>query len=429
MITLELSPWLVALLVPPILFIEGLFSGAEIALLSVDRLELQKQSALGNRGARLALELAAVPERILSTTLVMTCACVVSITSLIELVLSQEQVAGSSFWAIAITSPLVVIFGELIPKTVSQRYNLTLAPRVAYAVTIAFYLLYPITRVISLYTAGVSRFVGPIEEMLTGRKRTTRDELRSMLTYSKRESEIKSSEKKMIRRILDFKDSEAKHALIPLVRIEAIEDVTTVRETLEKFEHHRHSRMPVYSERVDNIVGVLEVSDLFSAVDLQQPIRNYMSSAYYVAETQALDDLLFEMRREDLEMVVVVDEHGGAIGILTLEDIVEEVVGEIRDEYDSEATPYRQTGDAEWMVLGRIELETLNEALKLDLPQGNYETLAGFLLQQFGRIPETRDELYFDTPSGTHQFIIHKANERRIESVLIKRVSKPTPAE
>jgi len=164
--------------------------------------------------------------------------------------------------------------------------------------------------------------------MLVGKRRTTREELRALLSYNKKESELKPSEKKMIKRIFDFSDSEAKHALIPLVRVEAIDESATVRQALERFEKHRHSRMPVFSGRIDNAIGILDIADLLSTADLEQPIRHFTSSAHFVAETQSLEDLLVEMRDEDIEMVIVVDEHGGAVGVLTFEDIVEEIVGE-----------------------------------------------------------------------------------------------------
>ena len=165
--------------------------------------------------------------------------------------------------AIAISSPLVVLLGELIPKTIYQRYSLKTALWVAYPVNWTYWILYPVTRLLSSYTARLSRIIAPIEELLTGKRRTTREELRALLSYGKKETEIKTSEKRMIKRIFDFKDTEAKHTLIPLVKIEAVRDITTVREALEKFQRNRHSRMPVYADRIDNIIGVLEAASYF----------------------------------------------------------------------------------------------------------------------------------------------------------------------
>jgi CBS domain containing-hemolysin-like protein len=409
------------LLLPPLLLIEGLFSGSEIALLSADKLTLKRKARAGDKGAKIALELATHPERVLSVTLLMTCLCVTAVSALIALY-CLDRFGDRSHWiAVALSSPLIVLLGELIPKTIYQGHADRIAPWAAYPVSVAYTALYPVTRTLSLYTSRVSRMIGPIEELLSGKRRTTREELRSLMSYGKRETEIKSSEKRMIKRIFDFADTEAKHALIPLVKVEAIEDSATVREALERFDRHRHSRVPVYSDRIDNIVGVLESSDLFGA-DLAQPIRNSMSSAHYIAETQSLDDLMADMHREDLEMVVVVDEHGGAVGILTLEDIVEEIVGEIRDEYDQEARLFKEMAENHWLVQARMEIDAINDQLKIHLPQGDYETLSGFLLQQFSRIPEARDELFFNTSSGLFKFTIRQATERAIQSVEIEKI-------
>ncbi len=417
---LHMSIWTLVWIVPPLLLLEGLFSGSEIALLSADRLKLKALAAKGSRGAKLAFELADQPERVLSATLFITSLCVIGISSIIGLYVNSLQTDHADLLSIAFTSPLVVLVGELIPKTIYQKYATELAPWVAYPVQWVYWTFLPVTRILSSYTSKLSRLLGPIEELLTGKKHSTREELRSLLLYGKKESQIKSSEKKMIKRIFDFKDTEAKHALIPLIRVEAIEDTSTIKEALERFKSHRHSRMPVYKDRVDNIIGVLEISDLFLSSDTSQTISNHITPAHYVAETQSLDDLLNEMRVEDNEMVVVVDEYGGAVGILTLEDIVEEIVGEINDEYDSDVQTFRQLTDRSWLVQARMEIVQMNEQLKLDIPEGEYETLSGFLLQQFGRIPEIGDELYFDTAAGSLKFAIKKASERQIESVSIE---------
>jgi len=421
---MNLSLKTLLILIPILLLCEGFFSGAEIALLSADKLALKKQTQQGLWGSQKALTLAAHPEQVLSTTLFITSMCVISISSLIALYFLAAQPQHSELLAVLTTSPLVVIFGELLPKTLYQRNATKIARWIAPTISLFFWIFFPITRLLSAYMTRLSRFVGPIEEMLMGKKKNSREEIRSILSYTRRETELKSSEKRMIKRIFDFKDSQTKHALIPLVRVDAVEDTTTVEETLKIFVRHRHSRMPVYSERIDNIIGILEFSDLFAATDFRQPIKNYVSSAYYVPETQALEDVIREMREEDNEMAIVVDEHGGAVGVLTFEDIVEEIVGEISDEYDTDAPPYKELSDSSWLVLARMEIQQINDQLKLNIPQGDYETLSGFLLQQFGRIPDSRDELFFTTSAGNIKFTIRKATQRQIESVLIEKTEE-----
>lgn len=415
----------VSFIVTPILLIEGFYAGSEIALLSADQLSLKAKAQQGSHRARKTLELLKFPERILSTTLLMTSLCVIGTSSIMTLYFLSKNHHNAEFISILVTSPLIVILGELIPKTIFQRYSRFVVPWVAYPIHFTFLAFYPITKMLSLYTSRVTRMMKPIEEMLTGKRKSTRDEIRALLTFTRKESEIKPTERSMIKRIFDFKDTEAKHALIPLVKVEAIDETATIHEALGKFQRNRHSRMPIYSERIDNIVGVLEMSDLFSAVAnpelLSHSVKKYMSNPHYVAETQSLEDLLFTMKREDNEMVVVVDEYGGAVGILTFEDIIEEIVGEIEDEYDYEISPYKELNSRSWLIQARMEIQQINEALRLDIPEGDYDTVGGFLLQQFARIPEPGDELYFETASSSLKFIIKKANVRQIEFVIVER--------
>lgn len=419
---MALELWQLLVLIPPLILLEGFFAGSEIALLSADRLAIQKLLNQGDSRARLVLELTKHPERILSTTLLMSSICVIAISALITVYCLEFSVDHANLIAILITSPLVVLFGELIPKMIYQRRATFLAPWVAYPVNWTYWIFFPITRTLSSYTTRLSRIVRPLEALLAGKRQSTREEIRELLTYTKRETEITSSEKQMIKRIFDFRSTQAQHALIPLVRVNAIEDTATVKDALEQFNKHRHSRMPMYSERVDNIIGILEISDLLPAIDLNQSIKPYITPAHYAAETQSLQDLLLDMRRQAIEMVIVVDEHGGAVGILTAEDIVEEVVGEISDEYDYETLPYKPVSNDSWIIQARMEIQQINEILKLELPEGNYETLSGFLLQQFGRIPEARDELFFNTPVGLLKFTIQQATERHIELVLVQKL-------
>lgn len=416
----ELSTNTLLTLLIPLLAIEGFFSGSEIALLSADPLSLKSKAAKGSSRAKLALDLARHPERVLTSTLVMTAFCVILISALCS-IWARGRFGDRSEWvAVGIASPLVVILGELIPKTIYQKYANTLAPWVSYPVSLVYLVFYPITRTISVYTAGLARMLRPVEELLTGKSESGRDELLTLLSYGKRESELGLNAKRMIRRIFDFEATEAKHILIPLIKVEAIEEHATILDALERFKSHRHSRMPVYKGRIDNIIGILEIADLFHAPDPHQSVRNFIENATYIAETHHLDDLLKTMRQEETEMVVIVDEYGGAIGILTFEDIVEEIVGEIEDEHDDEVLEFKELAKNRFALQARMEITSINERLNLELPEGDYETLGGFLLQQFSKIPEAGDELIFDTATASLKITVRKANERQIQSVLIE---------
>jgi putative hemolysin len=401
------------------LILEGIFSGAEMALISADRLQLSKQAQLGNKGAKLALELLSKPERVLATALVGTNICVAFQAALTTLYVFHNWGPKYDLYGVALLSPAILIFGELLPKTIYQRYAEQMAPRVAPFIQAARLIFAPITWTLGRYTDWLSRILNPLEEAITGRQRPShREELRYLLTYGQKETSLKTSERRMIKRILDFTKAEAKNALIPLVRVDMIEDTITVAEALDAFHNYGHSRLPVYKDRVDNVVGMLHVFDLFAEADLTRPITQVMQAAFYVPVTQQLENLLFTMQKRGIQMGIVVDEYGGAVGIVTLEDILEEIVGDIKDEYDHDSAQFRETGKDQYMIQGQMEISSINELLKMGLPRGDYETLAGFLLQQFNRIPDEGDELYY----GELKFVVRKASNRLIQLVEVTRI-------
>lgn len=398
------------------LLLQGFFSGSEMALISADRLLLKKQAEKGNRGAKLALELLKKPEHVLATTLVGTNLCVALEAVAVTLYLLNHYGPDYEFYSVLVLSPLSLVFGEVLPKTIYQSYSEVLAPKIAPLIRFIRILFAPVTWILGRYTDWISKWLQPLEEAITGRQPVThREELRSLLTYGRKETTLKNSERRMIRKIFDFSKAEVKNALIPLVNLQMIEDTVTTHEALALFEKYGHSRLPVYHERVDNVIGVLHLFDVFVEQDPQKKITQLMQQSFYAPETQRLFDLQFTMQKRGIQMAVVVDEYGGAVGAVTLEDILEEIVGDIKDEYDSEATSYRELNAKEFLVQGRMEIKAINENLKFSIPHGHYETLAGFLLQQFGRIPEEGDELYF----SNMKFLVRKANNRSIQTVQI----------
>jgi putative hemolysin len=409
------------LLVMLILVVEGFFSGSELALLSADRIQLRKLSKAGDGGASLALRLLDTPERILSTTLVMTSSCVMAISVLLTLEFRQLYDGHGEVYAVIAGSALVIIFGELIPKFIYRKHAATLAPRVAAPIFLTQRLLSPVLRLTTIYTSQISRVMEPIERLWSG-KRNVKDELSGLLTVDSNDTQIKNTEKRLIRKILKFRDKIAKDGLVPLVQVDAIEKTATLREAFEVYQQKKHSRLPVYDERIDNIVGTLELTHVIRVTDLKQTVARHMKPPSYVAESQKLEDILHEMIAKDSQMSIVVDEYGGAVGILTREDIFEQIVGDIQDEDDPEKSSIRVLSPNKWVVRAKATIVELNEQSLIELPEGDYDTVGGFLLRQFSRIPEVGDELYFDTRAGQILFVIREGSSRRIESVTIERI-------
>jgi len=406
-----------------IVILEGFFSGSELALLSCDRLFLRRKAKSGNKGAQLALKLQDSSEKILSTTLIVTSSCVMAITVLTTLESRRLFGEGGEKYAIFLASGTVIIFGELLPKLLFRRKATTFAPIVAIPIYYFQIAISPFTRLVSAYTKQLERVARPIEALWSG-KRSPKDELQGLLSQETKNTNIRSHERKMIRKILKFREVAAKDALLPLVQVDAIEKTATVAAAIEEFDRHRHSRMPVYDERVDNVVGVIELTSLMRAPDLLVPIDQYVQTAHFSSDSQKLSEVWKDMNESNSKMNVIVDEYGGALGILTREDIVEQIVGDLQDEDDPESRDYRQISENKWSAKGSCPINQLNDALKIELPEGDYDTLAGFLLRQFGRIPEQGDEVYYATKSGQIHFQIRSASAKRIESIVITRITR-----
>ncbi len=415
------SPFIIAL-VFICLLVEGFFSGSELALLSADKLILKKKSKQGDFGASLALRLLKHPDRILSSTLLLTNTCVMAISVLLTIEFRRIVEERGELYAVLTGSLLVIIFGELIPKFMYRKFSATMAPKVAIPIFYTQKFLYPILFLTNLYTGLIGKALGPFERAWAGKKQTPKDELHGLLTVNSNDTQIKTTEKRLIKKILKFRDKIAKDGLVPLIQVDAIEKQSTLAETFELYQQKKHSRLPVFDERIDNVVGVLELNSIIRQVDLKQKIDRFIKPAVYVSETQKLEEILIEMHEQDFQLAIVVDEYGGAVGILTREDIFEQIVGDIEDEDDPEKKLIRVKGAHEWLIQARTSISQINEELQIELPEGDYDTLGGFLLRQFSRIPDSGDELYFETKAGQIHFIIREASRRRIESVTIERI-------
>ncbi len=243
----------------------------------------------------------------------------------------------------------------------------------------------------------------------------SRGELAWRLKASPEQEPFLQEERRMINRVLKFSKASIKEVMIPLIDVSMVEEKAPVEDAIRLICREGYSRIPVYRERVDKVVGLVRGKDLLVAEDIKSPISSYVRAVSFVPEFMPVDELMVKLQRDGQHLAVIVDEYGGAVGIVTMEDLLEEIVGEIQDEYDVEEPLFRWISPHQVLVSGRAELDELNERLGLGLPKEDYETLAGMLLKAFRRIPGQGDSLVVNAT----RFIVKKATERSVDEVLI----------
>ena len=402
-----------------LILLEGFFSGSEIALVSADKVTIRTERDGGSRSHAMLARFLVAPERILTTTLVGTNASVVTTTTVFALLLRQTlEEAGRpepsvEGLTVLLLTPVVLLFGELLPKSLFRHHADRIAPVVIHPLNWLSVALFPVVSVVRGLTRGMMELLGgssgPHAEV-------SRDELRLLLEKGQTET-MAPREVRMIQRVFDFHEVTAKEVMRPLIDVVAVDENATLEQAVTHFVESGYSRLPVFHGRVDNIIGVLHAMDLMQADDMAQPVASLKRPVTYVPAAQKVEALLEDLQGRRHGVAVVVDEYGGAEGMVTVEDILEEIVGEIEDEHDDPSPDILQRGEQTWMVSARVEIDRLNEALGLGLPEGDYETLAGFLLDRLGRIPAEGETVQTEGALLT----VHRANPRSIEAVMVER--------
>ncbi|HEU5359824.1 MAG TPA: hemolysin family protein [Candidatus Deferrimicrobiaceae bacterium] len=399
------------------LFMEGLFTGAEMVLISADRHKLADRSRRGERGATTALSLLKHPDRALATTLTGTNLFVVLGTVLTTSHFLPRYGDRAAWIAIGVITPLVILFGEVVPKSFAQPRADRLAGPAARFIWFAQGVLYPLVFVMAFLARVLSRPFGgvpPLHGMVT------REELRLILQMSHPGSDVEPHERTMVRRVFHFGEKKVVDIFRPLVHVVALPETGTCRDVAALASLSGYSRYPVYRDRVDHVVGFLHVIDTVGQPP-DAPIRPLMRKALYVPELMPIDELMRKFQEAGTSFAVVVDEYGGVSGIVTAEDVVEEVVGEIEDEYDRGIEYYRKTASGEFLVPGRMEVGRFEEAMGVSLPKGDYSTVGGMLISLAGRIPAEGES--FTVPGA--EFTVSAASERAVKEVRVRLTERP----
>lgn len=381
--------WITVLLMIVCLIAEGFFSGSELGVVSADRMKLRHDAAKGSRGARLALEmLEKRPEWLLSTTLVGTNIAVVTNSTIATALMIDLFGEQGSWLAVILVAPLIWVFGEIVPKSVFQQRADTITPYVIYILRFFSIVFWPILIFFVTLSKLLSRLAGAREEH---NPFTLREQIQSMVQMPPQEGgDIQAIEKTMIRRMFNFSETTVYKVMVPLIDVNAVEKRSTVGEAVRLAVQCSHVRLPVYDGRIDRVIGVLNSMDLLG-VDESASIEPFISPTRYVPASKSAEAMLVELRKDGDAMAVVMDEFGGAEGIVTIEDIIEEVVEDIQDEYDRQEKPaewLKKLGHHDYLVSARADPAMLNEKLGLKLPgNGSYDTLSGFLLEYAREIP------------------------------------------
>ncbi|WP_342463233.1 hemolysin family protein [Ureibacillus sp. FSL K6-8385] len=417
-----------------LIFLNSFFAASEFALVELNEIKIKKLANEGNRKAKLLDKLISEPSRFLSTiqigiTLAGFLASAFAADSFSDEFAAFLYDAGvpltletldiiSVVFITAILSYFTLVFGELVPKKIALQQAERVANLVVYPLIGIFYVCYPLVKVLSLSTSAVLRLLKVDEKVI--REEATEEQIRLMVELGGIQGTINKSESKMIQNIFEFNDKLVSDIFTHRVDIAAIPVEATLEETLAIVDENRYTRFPVYEEDIDHIVGILHVKDLLHIlrqVDEKEEfqLKNIIRKPIFVIDSLSIDVLFQTMRKSDVHMAIVIDEYGGTAGLVTIEDIIEEIVGEIESETNAEEKEIQKIGPDQYLIKGVTHLYKIEEQLNIHLPSEDFDTLNGFLLEHVGQYPFKNKVFEYENL----RFQIVEADQHRIESVIL----------
>ncbi|MCD7762684.1 MAG: hemolysin family protein [Lachnospiraceae bacterium] len=399
-----------------LLLLSAFFSSAETALTTANRIRLQALAEEGDKRAVLAIKTVENRSRLLSTLLIGNNLVNNFLSALAASLAIKLAGDGSISVSTAIITILILIFGEVTPKTIAATYPEKLALAYCPVISVLMKILRPVIFVIN---SICKLLLKPFHISLDGSMNTvTEQELRTFVDVSHQEGVIEKEEREMIYNVVDFGDSLVKDVMVPRSEVVMISDEDSYDEIKETFRQEKYSRLPVYHEDPAHVVGILNIKKFF-CYDSQEDfdIEEAMYKPHFTYEFKKTSDLLESMREDSASLSVVLDEYGEAVGIVSLEDLLEEIVGDIRDEYDAdEANLIRQISEREYQIEGSVRLDDINDALGLALESEACDSIGGLVIELLDDLPEEQDAVAME--DGT-QIRVLKMEENKIELVLL----------
>ncbi len=407
-----------------LLLLSAFFSSAETALTTVSKIKMRSLAEDGNKRAATVLDITENHSpKMLSAILIgnnIVNLYAASLTTTLAYRLGGAMVSIAT----GILTVAILIFGEITPKNAatinSSKLSLTYIPIIKIFMTV----MTPVIFIVNILSRGVL-FLLRIDPNAKNNT-MTEDELRTIVDVSHEDGVIESEEKEMIYNVFDLGDARAKDVMVPRVHVTFADVNSTYHELLDIFKEDKYTRLPVYEDTTDNVIGTINMKDLLLFENREHfHVRDILREAYFTYEYKSISELLVEMRDASFNIAIVLDEYGETAGLITLEDILEEIVGEIHDEYDeNEENFVQKVNDLEYIVEGSLSLDDLNDRLDLELESEDYDSLGGFLIQRLDRLPEVGDE--FTTEDGI-RMVVDRLDKNRVELVHLYLPEKENP--
>ncbi len=402
-----------------LLILSGFFSSAETALFSISRVRARHLAKSPHATDKLIYRMKEDPHRLLSTILIGNNLVNIAAAALATAIAIEFFENRAVAMATIIMTILILVFGEILPKSFATRNNIMLARFVIFPIYWLSILFFPIILILDF----IPKITGKIKKTPS----VTEEELKTFVEVVEEEGEIKEEEKEFIHNIIEFDDTSAYEIMTPRGDMFVV-DVSEEMD-LKKLLQSGYTRFPVIEGGLDKVVGIINIKDVFmhqTTKDQPVSVRKIMTKPYFVPENKKLDSLLKQFKRRKQHIAIVVDEHGGISGLITLEDVLEEIVGEIRDETDHEEPHIVRLKENEWRVLGKSENEEVNESLDIDIPDSkDYDTFSGYILDLIGRIPNLNDRIAAEELEVT----VKKVEGNRIQEYLVRKKETQPPEE
>ena len=394
----------------------GFFSASETSLMSLSKIRIRFMEEEGVKGAKLVSSLIEKSSDLLSSILVGNNVVNIAATSVSTSLFISIFGDGGVAIATAVMTVLVLIFGEITPKTIAANSPEKIAVIVSKPISIIMKITKPIVWVFNLLTGIIFKIMGIENDGV--KPFITEEELKAMVNVSHEEGVLEIEEREIINNVFQFGDMQAKEAMIQRLDMVAVNIEDSYDEIIELFKSEKLSRLPVYQESIDDIVGILNIKDIIFLSDEEIQnfnIKNYVREAFFTYEFKKITQLLEEMKKEKSQMAIVVDEYGGTAGLLTIEDLVEVLVGDIDDEYDEEEEEIVKVSDNEYLVEGSTKISDVNEQIGINFESDEFDSIGGFIIGYLKRIPEENELIEV----GNVKFSVESIDKNRINKIRI----------